>query len=485
MKSLVNVCALAVAIVVGTAATGYGASILYMQQTANMDFDDQMGEFIESLGHEVEFFDTSGTIDIDQIEAAEEFDLVYIAESLGSGTTHDGVETFIKEVETPQLWAEAYAWDEAAMTADEQFIDFGNTQRANPDEDPSEDTIDGQTHLIIKDPNHPMAAGFTGEVQVYEEEYSLNWGLVETMGPGAEIIATVDEAGEFATQFVYQKGAELEDGTPAAGVRIGLFVAQPGVGPVVFENLTDNGLKMIEAAINFGLNPVIGEPPPPELQAGDADQDLDFDQLDLVKVQIAAKYLAGQGATWGDGDWNGAPGGKQGEPPVGDGQFNQLDIIAALGPAHYLTGPYAALAGGGAEGDGQTSLVYDAGTGELRVDPPAGTDLTSINITSAGSMFIGDKPAVLDGAFDNFAGDNIFKATFGGMFGAISFGNVLAANIPEETLLADLSAVGSLAGGGDLGNVDLVYIPEPAGLLMLAIGIVGGMLVRPRRSARR
>ena len=50
------------------------------------------------------------------------------------------------------------------------------------------------------------------------------------------------------------------------------------------------------------------------LQAGDADQDLDFDQLDLVKVQIAGKYLTGQAATWGDGDWNGAPGGRSAVP---------------------------------------------------------------------------------------------------------------------------------------------------------------------------
>ena len=46
------------------------------------------------------------------------------------------------------------------------------------------------------------------------------------------------------------------------------------------------------------------------LLAGDADQDFDFDQLDLVKVQIAGKYLTGAAATWGDGDWDarrGAP----------------------------------------------------------------------------------------------------------------------------------------------------------------------------------
>jgi hypothetical protein len=79
------------------------------------------------------------------------------------------------------------------------------------------------------------------------------------------------------------------------------------------------------------------------LEAGDADQDLDFDQLDLVRVQIAAKYLTGLMATWGEGDWNGAPGGQPGSPPSGDGQFNQLDIISALSAGKYLTGPYGPI----------------------------------------------------------------------------------------------------------------------------------------------
>jgi hypothetical protein len=82
----------------------------------------------------------------------------------------------------------------------------------------------------------------------------------------------------------------------------------------------------------------------PELQPGDADQDLDFDQWDLVQVQQAGKYLTGQPATWGEGDWNGAPGGYSGHPPAGDGVFNQLDIVAAQQTAGYLTGPYAAIA---------------------------------------------------------------------------------------------------------------------------------------------
>ena len=91
------------------------------------------------------------------------------------------------------------------------------------------------------------------------------------------------------------------------------------------------------------------------LQAGDADMDCDFDQLDLVAVQVAAKYLTGEAATWGEGDWNGAPGGSVPRqiPPTGNGQFDQLDIIAALGGASICRG-LTALTGGGCACDSGT-----------------------------------------------------------------------------------------------------------------------------------
>jgi hypothetical protein len=206
---------------------------------------------------------------------------------------------------------------------------------------------------------------------------------------------------------------------------------------------------------------------------GDANQDLSFDQLDLVQALQAGKYLSGETAAWREGYWDGAPGGEPGTPPTGNGFFDQLDIIAALTAGKYLQGPYAALSGPGTPGDAQTSLVYDAGTGELSVDSPADRNLTSINIDSASGAFVGEKPPALDGSFDNFAAGNIFKATFGSEFGAVSFGNVLPAGLAEQAEIDDLTAVGSLAGGGDLGDVDLVYIPEPSSILLLLLGMFG------------
>ena len=219
---------------------------------------------------------------------------------------------------------------------------------------------------------------------------------------------------------------------------------------------------------------VVGEGQP-LLQPGDADQDLDFDQLDLVQVQVAAKYLTGQPATWGEGDWDGGPGGGPGNPPAGNGTFDQLDIIAALNAGKYLTGPYAAINKGGTPNDGQTSIIYNSSTGEFGVDAPVGVELTSINIDSAAAIFTGDAAENLGGSFDNDTDNNIFKATFGSSFGSLSFGNVAQSGLSEEFLLNDLSVVGSLAGGGDLGNVDLVYVPEPSTLGMLAFGMLLGL----------
>lgn len=138
--------------------------------------------------------------------------------------------------------------------------------------------------------------------------------------------------------------------------------------------------------------------PAPELLPGDANQDLAFDQLDLLQVLQAGKYLTGQPAAWAEGDWNGAPGGSVGNPPAGDGVFNQLDIMAALTEGAYGNGPYAALAPGGVLNDGRTSIVYDRLTGDISIDAPAGYHVNVVSIDSAACIFTGEQPM----GFGNF-----------------------------------------------------------------------------------
>jgi hypothetical protein len=59
-------------------------------------------------------------------------------------------------------------------------------------------------------------------------------------------------------------------------------------------------------------------------QPGDANLDGRFDQLDIVLVLQAGRYLTGEPATWDQGDWN------------GDRVFDQLDIVAVLQAGRYL-----------------------------------------------------------------------------------------------------------------------------------------------------
>ena len=104
--------------------------------------------------------------------------------------------------------------------------------------------------------------------------------------------------------------------------------------------------------------------------------------------------------------------------------------------------------------------------------------MTSLNIDSAGSIFTGDPAQNLGGSFDNDADNNIFKATFGSSFGSLSFGNVAQTELSEDFVANDLTVVGSLNGGGDLGAVDLIYVPEPSALVLFGLGLAGILLTR-------
>jgi hypothetical protein len=272
---------------------------------------------------------------------------------------------------------------------------------------------------------------------------------------GREVWASVTHGNvvHFGRRVPVRQGSTIDFVTDPDGSRI--------YGPVTgihIDEISDDGDgTQLTVQITNGLLP------------GDANMDTIFDQRDLVAVQIAAKYLTGRPATWGEGDWNGAPGGKPGNPPPGDGLFNSLDIVAALTFGVYSTGPFAFQASV-FDSEERTSIVYDGNTGELSVNAPVHTELTSIHIDSTLGIFTGSAAQILGGSFDNDVDDNNFEAIFGSSFGSLSFGNVAQPGLTEISLLDDLTVTGSLAGGGDLGDVDLIYVPEASTVMLLVAG---------------
>ena len=315
--------------------------------------------------------------------------------------------------------------------------------------------------------------------------------LVSMLGPSPDWFVGVSglnmlEAGEWRQEitvdlFTYDGGTRSNDETflccrngplEAPQKPISLFADTPNADDPYRTALTSAQIGTFKFELQSVQQGVT------KLRAGDADRDHDFDQLDIVQVQIASKYLSGQPATWGEGDWNGAPGGSADEPPLGDGQFDQFDIIAALKTGTYLTGSYAAGTADANTSDGRTSAIYNSATGEFSVDTPASIQLTSINIDSAAGIFTCADARNLGGSFDIDSDDNIFKSTFGGSFGSVRFGNVAQTGLSEAFVLGDLTIVGSLRGGGDLGEVDLIYVPEPCSAASALLAIVCCSLAR-------
>ncbi len=392
-----------------------------------------------ALGHQVDTIDDNDAMTVDP--AGNE--LIVISSSIASAN----VESHFTDEPIPIVQWESALWDEMLMSA-------------------SGPNIDGQMTIDVVDTSHRLAQlmGLTevGQVEIRDFPTTFHGGdrNQSTLAPDATLIAQ-EFRGTSPLIAVIEEGGELTSGDLAPAIRIMLFH-----GDEALDGVNDVGLRIFDGAVNYALGNVGG------LFAGDADMDLDFDQLDLVRVQIAAKYLTGSRATWGEGDWDGAPGGQPGNPPRGNGRFDQLDIVAALGPGHYLMGPYAAVRPGGMPGDNQASIVYNTATGQVAVDAPSGIQLTSINIDSAAGVFTGDPAQNLGGSFDNDSDANIFKATFGSSFGALSFGNVARPGLSQEFVLGDLTVVGSLAGGGALGDVDLIYVPEPSTVVLVAIGML-------------
>lgn len=78
------------------------------------------------------------------------------------------------------------------------------------------------------------------------------------------------------------------------------------------------------------------------------------------------------------------------------------------------------------------------------------------------------------------SGDNIFKVPFGSSLDSLSLGDVAAAGPSEEYVAAEVSVIGSLAAGGNLGPGDLVYVPEPTTMTLLGRGLAAALLTRRR-----
>ena len=190
------------------------------------------------LGHEVILLIETESLSTLH-EAVEFADLVIVSESIFSLRLRDK----LKSVTIPVINYESFIQDEMGMTAREPSGDPGEP------EDFAYGVREKDTGIDIIMPGHPLAAGLEGHVKIYKEPKQVTWGKV---GAGAKVIATLTGKKEAAALYIYDKGAELFDGTEAAGMRIGFFLEEENItGTSNF--MTEEGLHLFDTAVEFAL----------------------------------------------------------------------------------------------------------------------------------------------------------------------------------------------------------------------------------------
>lgn len=160
-------------------------------------------------------------------ESANGHSLIFVSESVNSGKIKD---IFVK-LPIPVLYAEPQALSDTGMTAVEAY---GSLVGAN-----------AAKTIQIKDSKHPLAAGLSGNIDVYKDNGKMGFG---TPGKEAIVIATVPNEEQKATIFAYDKGVKNVKGDVVTAREVYFYLFN---GEEI--NQTDEGWKLFDAAVNWTL----------------------------------------------------------------------------------------------------------------------------------------------------------------------------------------------------------------------------------------
>ncbi len=175
---------------------------------------------LERIGFAVQVAE-AGTLRPDRARTAA---LLVLSSSVSTSLLSAG----FAELPVPMVVLESTAFQELGLTGPRWKHDVG--------------PVPSMTDLLITAPEHPLAAGFTGNVRVLSGPLSMRYAAPPA---GALIIASYVGAKESAAMiFAYERGATTALGTTAAARRVGIFL---GNGRIV-RALTESGWRLFDAA---------------------------------------------------------------------------------------------------------------------------------------------------------------------------------------------------------------------------------------------
>ncbi|UOQ84814.1 pectate lyase [Gracilibacillus salinarum] len=203
-------------------SVGSGKSLLYIGN--DVPADHKTIAHLETLGfNNIELVRAEEAV----TEDAEGHDIVFVGESGGSA---DIGQKFMN-VEIPVIYAKGWVVDNVHLSSAASG-DSGD--------------IDGQTSISIQNSDHPLAAGLTDAVEVYNQAGKVNFG---TPGEDADVIATVAGDQEKATIFAYEKGDKRVNGDTIPARRVSTFLFKDQE-----DYMTEAGWKLFDASVEWALD---------------------------------------------------------------------------------------------------------------------------------------------------------------------------------------------------------------------------------------
>ncbi len=196
--------------------------ILFVGSTASLEIrDEPLRIYLFALGNEVTVRSAAAV----QAADANGKDLIIISESVESVQ----VNTKLRDVAVPVVTWEGWLQDDFQMTGPTANVDYGENLR--------------QQSIQVTNPNHPLAAGFTGVVTtVTNDRNKFQWGHPN----GNATIVAVDVANSQNTMiYAYETGAMMV-GMTAPARRIFIHNA---TGP----NLSNAGWRLFDTAVTWAV----------------------------------------------------------------------------------------------------------------------------------------------------------------------------------------------------------------------------------------
>ncbi|HWB81234.1 MAG TPA: hypothetical protein VG755_39995, partial [Nannocystaceae bacterium] len=184
--------------------------------------DEPLQDHLESLGYVI-------TRIVDNVATAADAD-GYCVVLLSAVSDSSDIESEFHDVDVPVITWEFALFDNMgfAVSTGEYDLDEGATQ------------------IEIVDASHPLAAGLSGTVMLYEGVGRVNWSLAHN----SAIVGVRTDDDQHASLFAYEAGDTLADGTIAASKRAGLPFSNALRG-----ELQPAALDILAAAVDWATAP--------------------------------------------------------------------------------------------------------------------------------------------------------------------------------------------------------------------------------------